>query len=72
MTTSLTDLAREGRRAALATLNARNGKSRNVVSIFDGLGQRRQSVPQFHSIRASDMGAAEGPKPLLLAKPFAA
>ncbi|GKY86282.1 hypothetical protein [Sinisalibacter aestuarii] len=52
MTMTLADKAREGRRAALAALNARTADDRSVVSIFDRVAHRRQTVPQFHSIRS--------------------
>ncbi len=51
MPLSLIEKARANRRAALASLNAREARSQNVVSIFDGVIQHRKSVPEFHSIR---------------------
>lgn len=66
MTSTLADQAREGRRAALAALNARTANCRNVVSIFNGLVLPRQTVPLFHSTRAAVAGNGDaGSRPLL-------
>jgi hypothetical protein len=72
MTTTLADKAREGRRTALAALNARVAHSRNVVSIFDRVVQRRQSVPEFHSIRAHDARLISAGAMRSVSDPFAA
>lgn len=52
---TLIEKARMGRRAALASLEAKTDKASNVVSIFDFGPTRKEapaSVPAFHSIRA--------------------
>lgn len=72
MTHSLINKARANRRAALATLNARIGRSQNVVSIFDRAIQRRQTVPEFRTSRAHDVLAAAALPVLVLRDPLAA
>lgn len=54
MSLSLADKARANRRTALASLNARIARSENVISIFDRVISRRQTVPQFHTTRSRD------------------
>lgn len=54
-TTSITDKARAGRRAALTSLHARLGHSDKVISIFDNAFPLRQAVPEFHSIRSTPL-----------------
>lgn len=51
MTNLLADKARAGRRAALATLNARLATGANVVSIYQGRMPARRVAPEFHSVR---------------------
>lgn len=72
MTVSLADKARANRRAALASLNARIGGSQNVVSIFDQVIQRRQTVPEFRTTRAYDVRAAASLPVFLSSDPLAA
>ena|GEM_PF-5216618 len=72
MTLSLADKARANRRAALATLNARVGRSQNVVSIFDRVMQPRQTVPEFRTTRGHDALAAAALPVLVLRDPVAA
>ena len=51
-TLSTIDKIRAGRRAALASLNARLDRGGNVVSIFENSFPRRQAVPEFRSVRS--------------------
>jgi len=54
MTINFAEKARAGRRAALATLNARlarGANGANVVSIYETRMAPRRSVPEFRSVR---------------------
>jgi len=51
MTRLLADHARARRRAALSALNARLVDDDSVISIFGGSFPRRQTVPEFRSVR---------------------
>lgn len=72
MTLSLADKARANRRAALASLNARFAEGENVVSIFDRVISRRQSVPEFHTTRSLDALVAQADPALASSNPQAA
>lgn len=49
--TTLADKIRAGRRAALASLNARVSDAANVVSIYEDRFPVRRAVPEFHTVR---------------------
>lgn len=72
MTITLADKARAGRRAALASLNARIAQSENVVSIYERVLEPRRVVPEFHTIRAHDAPAPARAPMLVLENPIAA
>lgn len=72
MTLSLADKARANRRAALASLNACMVQGENVISIFAGPARRRETVPEFHSIRARTGRSVAAHPVLVLTDPVAA
>ena len=49
--TTIIEMARAGRRAALTSLHARLGHTDKVVSIFDNAFPLRQAEPEFQSVR---------------------
>lgn len=72
MTNTFIEKAREGRRAALASLSTRNVGAENVVSMFEGVIQRRTAVPLFHTTRASAAPRRAALPALVLHDPVAA
>ncbi|RME18765.1 MAG: hypothetical protein D6801_00490 [Alphaproteobacteria bacterium] len=69
--TSLRDLARARRRAALAALNARRAGEGAAVPLYQSVLEPRAAQPVFHSMRARIDESAAPTGVLLLTNPIA-